>query len=654
MYRRLHAGEPCSAEQLLAEFPALAADETLALNLVCTEYVMRRQLGQRPSPDEWYARFPQWREQLRQQLRVDGAPNDCTPTLPATEAELAHVTASDPVTTPPLPAPTLARYELLEKLQVGGMGVVYRVRDTVLGREVALKMIRGGPARDDEVLRFRREAQAVAQLRHRHIVPLYDFGEHDGQPFFTMAYVAGGSLAQHLDRYTGDARTAVELMEKVARAVQAAHDKGIIHRDLKPANVLLDEEGEPLVSDFGLAKFLDADADPTHSGQLVGTPAYMAPEQAAGHANKATAQSDVWSLGVMLYELLTGRRPFPGKGQEAVQHVLGEEPPPLRALRPQLDRPLETVALRCLEKEPARRYGSARELADDLARWLRGEPIAALPEPWRARLLRTVRRHPLVPAAVLVLLLTAAATAIALYYADPERQLKTIQRQVAGGQAVTLIGDTGRPRWSRWSLSEGGVIRPPLGDGTFSIQAFELSLLELLPNPPRQGYVFSADVRHLDSSDGEVGIYFGHGRRVTSQGAEHCFCQLAFADLGLQARHVALTLRSCREQGPLPPSRAEAGTPASMDLPPPGPDDPMPWRRLTVKFSPQGVEALLGDHAIGRLSRSQLTRDGKRALADDPELDPASEFAAEGGLGLYVNRGAAEFRRVVVEPFKEP
>jgi tetratricopeptide (TPR) repeat protein len=308
-------------------------------------------------------------------------------------------------------------YELQAVLGRGGMGVVYRARHVRLGRVVALKLIRAGEfAAPAEVRRFRSEAEAVAQLDHPGIVPVYESGERDGLPYFTMKLVEGGSLAQRLADYRlpVDARGGLaarcqlrvaRLVAAVARAVHHAHERGVLHRDLKPGNILLDERGEPLVTDFGLAKRADADGSLTETGAPVGTAAYMPPEQARGE-RLPTIAADVYGIGAVLYELLTGRPPFRGDGfVETLRLVEEEEVAPPRRVQPAANRDLEAVCLKCLEKEPARRYRSAQELADELERYLRHEPVsAAAPSP-AARLGKFVRRHKgPVLAAVLVFL----------------------------------------------------------------------------------------------------------------------------------------------------------------------------------------------------------------------------------------------------------
>jgi WD40 repeat protein/serine/threonine protein kinase len=294
--------------------------------------------------------------------------------------------------------PTVAGYDVMGVLGRGGMGVVYKARHVRLNRLVALKVVLAGAhAGPDRLARFHVEATTAARLQHPHIVQIYEVGEQDGQPFLALEYVTGGSLAQRLDGTPQPPRTAAELIETLARAVQAAHQAGVVHRDLKPANVLLTEEGTPKLTDFGLAKRLDVDAGQTPSGTVLGTPSYMAPEQARGQARAIGPAADIYSLGAILYECLTGRPPFKAATTlDTVLQVMNNEPVPPRQLQPQAPRDLETVCLKCLHKEPGKRYPSAEALADDLRRFLRGEPVKARPVGSVGRAWRWCRRNPVV------------------------------------------------------------------------------------------------------------------------------------------------------------------------------------------------------------------------------------------------------------------
>ncbi len=291
---------------------------------------------------------------------------------------------------PPVPG-----YEVEAVLGRGGMGIVFRARHVRLKRRVALKMLLvGAYAAPHERARFQREAEAVAGLRHPNIVQVYDVGECDGRPYFTMEYVEGGSLAHKMAGAPQPARQAAQLVATLAEAVQAAHTRGIVHRDLKPANVLLAEDGTPMVADFGLARRQDEGAGLTLTGEAVGTPGYMAPEQARGRLNTVGPATDIYGLGAILYELLTGRPPFrAATAAETVQQVISQEPAPPSRLNNQVPHDLETICLKCLNKEPSRRYGTGTLLAGDLLRFLRGEPILARRAGPAERVLKWTGRH---------------------------------------------------------------------------------------------------------------------------------------------------------------------------------------------------------------------------------------------------------------------
>jgi serine/threonine protein kinase/Flp pilus assembly protein TadD len=309
----------------------------------------------------------------------------------------------------------LGNYQILEEIGRGGMGVIYRARQRHSRRIVALKRILSCHADSRETLmRFRREAQAAAKLDHPNILPIYEVSEsEEGLPFFSMKFAGGGSLLEAAPALRREPRRAVALMAKVARALQYAHDQGILHRDLKPGNILLDGHGEPLVSDFGLAKWLEPMGDLTRTPSIFGTPGYIAPEQVNGSANKLTAAADIYGLGAILFHFLTGRPPFIGEHALKVIQQASEKPAPkLRSLAPALDRDLETICAKCLEREPHARYRSAGELAEDLERWLHGHSIVARPVSPPVRLWRWSRRNPIVAGMAAVLLAMATAVAV--------------------------------------------------------------------------------------------------------------------------------------------------------------------------------------------------------------------------------------------------
>src|SRR5437764_2570190 len=314
----------------------------------------------------------------------------------------------------------LGNYQILEEIGRGGMGVIYRARQRHSRRVVALKRILSCHADSRETLmRFRREAQAAANLDHPNILPIYEVSESEGLPFFSMKFAGGGSLLEAAPMLRRDPRRAVALMAKVARAVQYAHAQGILHRDLKPGNILLDGGGEPLVSDFGLAKWLQPNSDLTHTPSIFGTPGYIAPEQVNGSNGNLTPTADVYSLGAVLFHLLTGRPPFTGEHALKVIQQASERPAPkLRSVAPALDRDLETICAKCLEDEPNARYRSAGDLAEDLERWLQGHSIVARPVSPPVRLWRWSRRNPIIAGMAALLLALATVVGVMIWNAE--------------------------------------------------------------------------------------------------------------------------------------------------------------------------------------------------------------------------------------------
>src|SRR5438874_6089285 len=312
----------------------------------------------------------------------------------------------------------LGNYELLEEIGRGGMGVIYRGRQRHSRRIVALKRVLSYHAESRETLaRFRREAEAASSLDHPNILPIYEVGEtEEGIPYFSMKYAPGGTLQEIGPALRDDPRQIVRLIGKVTRAVECAHQQGILHRDLKPANILLDARGEPLVSDFGLAKWLDTSTDLTRTLTIFGTPGYIAPEQARSSRSQLTPAADVYSLGAILFDLLTGRPLFLGEHALAVIQQASEKPAPkLRSLAPAVDRDLETICAKCLEREPAARYRSAGDLAVDLERWLQGRSILARPVLLPVRTWRWSKRNPKLSAATIAALVFAAAAIFLLF-----------------------------------------------------------------------------------------------------------------------------------------------------------------------------------------------------------------------------------------------
>jgi WD40 repeat protein len=433
--RRLERGEAVSVEDYLRRYPELSADAAVVLDLVNAESALRHELGQTPSTgDGLLDRLPPSEQPTVQSPAtgaagpVAGAPGLCGPVAGA-----PGLCAGDDSTSPERQrrdrsSTSLERqrrdrsapehvgipgYEVLQELGRGGMGVVYKARQIAADRVVAVKMILSGAmAGEEERRRFRTEVAAAARLQHPNVVQLFEVGEAGGCPFFSLEFVDGGSLADRLDGTPWDGARAAALVAGLADAMQAAHQLGVVHRDLKPANILLTANGQPKIGDFGLARKLD-ETGQTVSGVVVGTPSYMAPEQAGGKVREVGPAADVYALGAILYELLTGRPPFKGATTlDTLAQVAATDPVPPRQLQPRTPRDLETICLKCLEKTPARRYASAKALGDDLRRFADGLPILARPASAPEKLVRWARRRPAV-ALLSVLLLASVALGFA-------------------------------------------------------------------------------------------------------------------------------------------------------------------------------------------------------------------------------------------------
>ncbi len=421
---RFKAGEPVGAVAYLNRYPLLREDGAVAEELVAAELRLRQRQDACSSKDP--------AQHVREEEITVAAPatrEKEVPVPPLAEQDLLPTVAPSPrdLRTPAPAADGVKTpgYEIMGELGRGGMGVVYKARQIKANRLVALKMIlAGGHAGAADLARFRTEGEAIARLQHANIVQVYEVGEHDGQPFFSLELCEGGSLERKLAGTPQPATEAARLVEVLARAMHAAHQANVIHRDLKPSNVLLTSDGAPKITEFGLAKKLD-EAGQTASNAIMGTPSYMAPEQAGGKSTQMGPTADVYALGAILYECLTGRPPFRAATvMDTLMQVVADEPVPPSQLQSKVPHDVETICLKCLHKEPARRYSSAAELADDLARFQKGEPVLARPVGLGERAAKWARRRPAVAGLLgaIVLLTVAALTAMSLLYGDAKRQ----------------------------------------------------------------------------------------------------------------------------------------------------------------------------------------------------------------------------------------
>jgi eukaryotic-like serine/threonine-protein kinase len=435
---RWSIGDRVSAAAYLRDFSLVRSHPEAAFELVYGEFLLREELGEAPALAEYVRAYPQHEARLRLQLDLHRALQSNTIDGDKSASELYATLAnwSEPTEDARQrrgSPPAVAGYEILGEIGRGGMGVVYRARQLGLNRDIALKMILAGDhAGPDAMSRFFTEAEAIARLQHPNIVQVHHCGGHDDRPFLVMEYVEGGSLAQTLDGTPRPIRAAVLLVQQLAAGIALAHRKGIVHRDLKPANVLLTLEGAPKIADFGLAKILETDSRLTGTDAILGTAAYMAPEQAGGRNQTVGLAADVYSLGTILYELLTGRAPFKAASAlETLELVRLHEAVPPGRLRPELTKDIETICLKCLAKEPERRYQTADDLEEDLRRFLAGESIRARRASIIERGMRWCRRNPALAAltAAMTFALVAGFVASTTQWYRAERHLRAEERQ---------------------------------------------------------------------------------------------------------------------------------------------------------------------------------------------------------------------------------
>jgi serine/threonine protein kinase len=656
-------GNRIQIEEYLTHHPDLAGREEDTLDLIYGEVLLREELGERVAAAEYLERFPQFAHRLRKQFEIHEMMRDSGPPDGDTLKE-APLTKR---TRPTFDWPFIPGYEILEQFPSGGQGVVYKARQVDLNRVVALKMVRhdedaADPKRQEL---FRREAETVARLNHPHVVQIYDFGEHRGRFYFTMEFVEGGSLDRRLAGGTLPPREAAELAETLARALHAVHEQGVVHRDLKPANVLLTAAGTPKVADFGLAKWLNRDASLTPYGAIVGTASYMAPEQAAGQLEEVAAPADVYSLGAILYQILTGRPPFRDCSfLSTLRQVLSRDPAPLQLGR--ANRDLGAICLKCLEKEPARRYASAEALAEDLRRFLDGKPTLARPPHWYENAWRVARRRPALGAAALLCLVLPAALPLTSSAPpqDPDRERKQAEAKLAAGKPFRFDGIEPLPGPFR-SLSSPPISFQHLAATTgFALGSFDPLLLELVSDPGSDCYEFSTAIRHNEEVRGtsEVGIFFGFRR--AGDRSRYGYYTLSFADIGFLTERAtengqpsssleiagyvqgAGAFHRFHEEDPTVLRFRPARARADGDI----------WRRIGVRVTPEGVTPFWQDEQ-GRwmpgklIPAARLEKYLQRLTAKHPHVAGIpTNFSPRAGLGLYVNRAEGWFRHVVLVP----
>jgi serine/threonine-protein kinase len=484
-----------------------------------------------------------------------------------------------------------------------------------------------------------------------------------------MELVEGQSLSRKLKTGPLPEREAAQLVQTLAQAVHYAHQHHVIHRDLKPANVLIASTGTVKLMDFGLAKLLDAESGHTKGEVILGTANYMAPEQARGDVKAVGPLADVYGLGAILYETLTGRPPFRADTQVVTLLQVQLQPPlPPSHHRPKLSRCLEAICLKCLEKDPGRRYPSAAALADDLGRWLEGKATVARPRTWLVKSWQFVRSHSRWSVAVVLLTLLGVGLVLRNHYRDPERPRKRADATLRSGEPYVFDDPSQLPGPFRWVIGDHVPLKPNVDDGCVSVRTLSTGLLELVADPQCERYLFSVELRHDDApGHSHVGLYFGSRQHQTAEGNRQWgFYSLSFADRGELAEafggrgsNATSQVRfRCwffeqRPNNPCPggpvgkPRRFRPALPVGK---------PGPWRELAVKVTPEGVETFWRNDR-GELERfgNVTTKDLERCLMNVKRLNPdmagvPTAFHPRAGLGLFVYRGEVAFRRIMVKP----
>jgi hypothetical protein len=616
-------------EYYLSQHPELASDSEAVGALVDAEVLLRLEQGESPSLDEYLGRFPQHAGPLRlrwthlrlahPQLRTHAEENQRT----------VSETRAGSRASPAAPPLSLPGFELFERLGEGGMGIVFRARDIRLDQPRAIKVIRTGPfASEDARQRFSTEAKAVARLDHPGVVRIFSLGEHDDVLFICMELLEGGSLQARLRREPMEVREAAELVRQLAVAVQHAHEAGVLHRDLKPANVLLTASGEPKVTDFGLAKLLDADDGITHTGAVMGTPSYMAPEQAEGRTRDVGQPTDGYALGAILYECLTGRPPFRTESRQETLDLVKRDPPiPPGRLRSEVPVALEAICLKCLAKDPRQRYPSALALAADLQDWLEGKivPIPAVRQPARRWLV----------AACAVVCLAGLATAGYLLRPSGE-QPATGDKRMPAVESSLLAREPLALHWPAKAENSLKIYRANEQELMLTCQG--LGLLALGETTATRYRL--AITMHQSPWAGNIGLFLGYKECQDREKPGRCYQVIVLTAMPQKEGERLFRLSWRAVQLPEPVS---SGREISRYL------------RVSSRFRLTGdthrLELAVGPNGLEAVSWDGAVQPELRAAAADSPPAPADY---KGKFGIYTNRGNGVFRDAQYHVQEEP
>jgi hypothetical protein len=631
---RWQRGEPVRVEHYLGQYPDLGNNVETLLGLISSEVLRRLGSGERPSLEEYLQRFPRHADALCRLWAELGLGDAASGSGSREPNSTAPDNASAPLVPPAAKAvPYLPGLELYEQLGEGGMGVVYRARDVRLDQPRAVKLIRTGARAGEKAQdRFNREARAVARLDHPGVVRIYSLGEHERTLYICMELLGGGSLQARLRQGRLPVREAADLVRQLALAVQHAHDHRVLHRDLKPANVLLTADGVPKVSDFGLAKLLDTDDDLTETGAVLGTPTYMAPEQAEGRSAAVGERTDVWALGVLLYECLTGIPPFKGESRShTLELVRTQRPVPPRQLRPEVPAELEAVCLRCLEKRPERRPASAAELAADLQDWLDGKPTRAGRARGPRRFLHVLLRPRFVALLAALLLVALGGGAWLLLPrpqtgGGPEPAPPAPAPPAPGVWHPLLTREPTALRWPDWGQNTHRLFQP--GSQKLVVSSEELGLLALgrTAAPRYQLAIIMQQAPWV----GNIGLFLGYrDSRVKDEPAQACqVIELSSEAHAEPGRLLRVGWRAITFVG-----RAERRRQLSMTLAVSTAFRVTPAEhRLGLTVGPGGLEAVTWDgNVLPELSAARAA-------------NPPGPAAYRGSFGVYVCNGSGVFR----------
>jgi serine/threonine protein kinase len=583
----------------------------------------------------------------------DSAPGTLSPTSTVVPSPTDLPAASTPSPVQPRSQwlwGTLGTYDILDDIGEGGMGLVFKAKNRESGDIVALKTLRFAASQSEEqASRFAREIKAAARLDHPNIVRILDVQLAAGRPYYTMPLMPAGNLARNLSRFRRDPRRTAALVEKIARAVHFAHERGIWHRDLKPQNILLDEHDEPIVTDFGLAKLAESETELTQTGAILGTPAYMAPEQCTGRSGDVGPATDIWALGIILYECLTGNRPFlAGTSEEIRKKVLVGNPLSPREINPAIDPALETIVLKCLKRRPEDRYRSALDLARDLDAWQRAEPLSIRPESALSRSWRGIKRHKWWASATLLACLAVAASAT-FWFLSPARRFRPLLAALERDHAVQLMGDAGPPLHYRWFERSQGAVTGGAEAGSgqpFRLQSLEQGMMDLLPVIPLPAYRIEAEVVQLSGADPEsaAGIFMA-GTRDPHQELMLVFSvrdRSAFSAGHSPGALASLSLYKFQGHDTISHSSypiASRGLDSVQGT----------WHRLKLELSGQSLRAYCDGNVVADSPCSAIDAHWKAAVSSlrTPPHQQSPDFRAS--FGLFASHGEVAYRRVKVE-----